>query len=222
VSGSTSVDNPVLTYDSTNNKVVVFYRHDDKYIARVGTISGTSISFGTAEEIVSGSFERMSAGYDPDKDRHVMIYSESTGDEPTKAFMGTVSGTSISFGNALTVDDDKHAFRPSVVYHAHRKRLIHFWGNNDVSNRMEFNAIKTADQTTNMTTGNFIGFSDGAYADDATATIQTVGSIDDAQSGLTAGNKYYVQKDGSLSTTADTPSVVAGTAVSATQLIIKG
>ena len=221
-SGVTSVDNIVLTYDSTNNKVVAFYRHDDKYIARVGTISGTSISFGTAVEIVSGNFERMGAGYDPDKDRHVMIYSESTGTEPTKGFMGTVSGTSISFGSVLTVNAEKQAFEPSIAYHAYRKRLIHFWSNNDQSNRMEFNAIQTADQTSNMTTGNFIGFSNGAYADNATATIQVVGAIDDAQTGLTTGAKHYVQKDGSLATTADTPSVEAGTAVSATKLIIKG
>lgn len=54
------------------------------------------------------------------------------------------------------------------------------------------------------------------------ATIQVVGSIDDAQSGLTAGQSYYVQSDGTLSTTADSPSVFAGTAVSATKLIVKG
>ena len=55
----------------------------------------------------------------------------------------------------------------------------------------------------------------------ALLTIQTVGSTDDAQSGLTAGSQFYVQKDGSLASTEDIPSVVA-TAVSATKLIIKG
>ena len=46
------------------------------------------------------------------------------------------------------------------------------------------------------------------------------GSIDDAQSGLTPGQKYYVQNDGTLSETAVTPSVFAGTAVASTKLII--
>ena len=77
-------------------------------------------------------------------------------------------------------------------------------------------------QITNLTTENYIGISDGAYSDSATATVQIVGSVDDAQSGLTAGQSYYVQNDGSLGTTADDPSVFAGTAVSATKLIVKG
>ena len=76
--------------------------------------------------------------------------------------------------------------------------------------------------TPNITTTNYIGISDGAYADAATATIQTGGAIDDAQSGLTPGSVYYLQSDasGTLSTTADTPSVIAGTALSATELLI--
>ena len=76
--------------------------------------------------------------------------------------------------------------------------------------------------TITLTASNFIGISDGAYADTATATIQTKGAIDDAQTGLTAGQAYYVQTDGSLSTTPDTPSVFAGTAVSSTNLIVRG
>ena len=74
----------------------------------------------------------------------------------------------------------------------------------------------------NLTSENFIGISDGAYSDGQTATIQISGSIDDAQSGLTPGQKYYVQGDGTLSETADSPSVFAGTAVASTKLIING
>ena len=74
----------------------------------------------------------------------------------------------------------------------------------------------------NLEANNFIGISDAAYANGATATIQIAGSVDDAQSGLTAGSKYYVQLDGSLGTSPANPSVIAGTAVSATKLIVKG
>jgi len=68
---------------------------------------------------------------------------------------------------------------------------------------------------------NYVGISAGNYADSSTATIQIAGSVDDAQTGLTAGQVYYVQTDGSLSDTADDPSVVAGVALSATTLLIK-
>ena len=76
--------------------------------------------------------------------------------------------------------------------------------------------------TTNMTTENYIGISDGAYSDTATATIQVAGAVDDAQSSLTPGQTYYISFDGSLVLTPIDPSVTAGTAVSGTQLIVKG
>ena len=75
--------------------------------------------------------------------------------------------------------------------------------------------------STNLTSENYIGISDGAYTDGQTATVQLIGSVDDAQSSLTPGQKYYVQGNGTLSTTADSPSVLAGTAIAATKLLIK-
>ena len=75
----------------------------------------------------------------------------------------------------------------------------------------------------NLTEGNFLGISNGAYSDTTTATIQLVGSVDDAQSGLTAGQEYYVLADGSLSTDSkEYPNVRVGVATSATQIVIKG
>ncbi len=75
--------------------------------------------------------------------------------------------------------------------------------------------------TRNLTSSNFIGISDGAYGAGATATIQVAGATDDAQSGLTIGAVYYLQEDGTLSTTPDkNERVLAGTAISATKLLI--
>jgi len=74
----------------------------------------------------------------------------------------------------------------------------------------------------NLTSENYIGIAKGAAADGTSAVVQTGCSINDAQSGLTAGQAYYVQTDGTLGLTAADPSVLAGTAVSATKLIVKG
>ena len=76
--------------------------------------------------------------------------------------------------------------------------------------------------TSNMTGENFVGISDGAYADGETATITVAGGTDDAQSGLTPGKKYYVQGDNTLSTTPDYYNEYAGIALSATELLVKG
>ena len=75
--------------------------------------------------------------------------------------------------------------------------------------------------TTSTDADKFIGFSTAAYSNGQTATIAVVGNTS-TQSSLTAGLKYYVQKNGTLATTADTPSVEAGIALSSTKLLIKG
>ena len=82
--------------------------------------------------------------------------------------------------------------------------------------------FKTHLSSTNLTSTNFPGFSNAAYTDGQTATIQITGAVDDAQSGLTTARKHYVQNDGTLSTTAGDPSVEAGVAISATEIIVKG
>jgi hypothetical protein len=102
-----------------------------------------------------------------------------------------------------------------------KKNLISY-SNNGNSNYGTATVFASATIATNLTAENYIGISDAAYGDGATATVQIVGSVDDAQSGLTAGQQFFVQEDGSLALTADTTSVVAGTAVSATKIIVKG
>ena len=76
--------------------------------------------------------------------------------------------------------------------------------------------------STNLTSENFIGFSDAAYADTQTATIEVGSAVNNGQSSLTIGQQYFVQEDGTIGTTAADPSVIAGTAISATEIIVKG
>ena len=91
----------------------------------------------------------------------------------------------------------------------------------DSQSSMPSSTTSVQSATTNLTAENFIGISDGAYTNGQSATIQLAGSVDDAQSGLTPGSKYYVQTNGTLSTAADSPSVFAGTAAATTKLIVK-
>lgn len=74
----------------------------------------------------------------------------------------------------------------------------------------------------NLVNSNYLGIAIGAFTNGQTATIGIVGSISTAQTGLTPGKAYYVQSNGTLSTTADSLNIFAGTAISATNLIVKG
>jgi len=84
-----------------------------------------------------------------------------------------------------------------------------------------FSITAVTDASSNITASNFLGFSSGTYANGATATVNVVGSTDNNQSGLTAGQKYYVTVSGSLSA-ATTAQPYAGVALSATRILVKG
>ena len=73
-----------------------------------------------------------------------------------------------------------------------------------------------------LTSENFIGFAEEDATANGLATIQLGGSVNDRQTSLTAGQTYFVQTDGTIGTTAASPSVTAGTAVSSTEILVKG
>jgi hypothetical protein len=73
---------------------------------------------------------------------------------------------------------------------------------------------------TNMELNNFVGWADGAYGDGVNATVSLKGTIETSLTGLTTGSAYYIQLDGTLGTTATTPSVLAGVALATDQLLV--
>ena len=74
--------------------------------------------------------------------------------------------------------------------------------------------------STNLTTTNYLGIASNTVADNEECIIDTQGAVNSNQSSLTPGQLYYVQTDGTLSTTAGSPSVIAGIATSATTLLV--
>ena len=76
--------------------------------------------------------------------------------------------------------------------------------------------------TTNLTSENFVGFMKGAALDGTNGEILSSCSIARNQTSLTPGQTYFVTPAGALSLTAGSPSVTAGTAISNTELIVKG
>ena len=212
-----------LTYDSSNDRVVIaFTDGGNSYnkAAVVGQVSGTSISFGTPVIFNSGGYSNyFSATFDSANGKVVLTYDDAGNSSYGTAIVGTVSGTSINFGSE-TVFESANTDYPSATFDSTNNRVIIAY--TDAGNSSRGTAVVFAVNTLsiNLTAENFIGISNGAYSDGQTATIQIAGSVDDAQSGLTPGQQYYVQGDGTLSETADSPSVLAGTAVAATKLMI--
>jgi len=222
---SASIYHHHMTFDSTNSKVIIAYRDTDNSDygkAVVGTVSGTSISFGTPVVFQESDTRYITAAYDSTNNKVVIAYINNGNNSYGTVIRGTVSGTSISFDTPSHVFHSDSTDYPSIAYDSGNSKLVVAYRDNE-NDLGEATVIdSTTLLSTNLTSTNFLGFSDAAYSNGATANIQIEGSVDDAQSSLTTAKTHYVQKDGSLSTTADTPSVEAGTAISSTQIIVKG
>jgi hypothetical protein len=213
-----SVNYVTSAYDSTNNKVAIIYNTvAGSGEGIVGTVSGTSISFGSSTSFMSGSSgaEFLATTFDSTNGKTVSIYRDSTNSNYGTYVVGTVSGTSISFGtptvfNTASSNDLGIAFDSSEG--------ICVFGYRDFGNSNYGTAICLQNETTNLTAASFIGLAAGAISDTATGNINVKGGINEVQTGLTIGSDYYVQTDGTLATTADTPSVKVGQAISATTI----
>ena len=95
---------------STSNKFVIAYRGANggatpEYgFAVVGTVSGTSISFGTPVVFNSAGTNQLVLAYDPDSaGKFVVMYSDNGNSGRQTGVVGTVSGTSVSFGSEYVV-----------------------------------------------------------------------------------------------------------------------
>jgi len=220
VFGASNSDYINAVYDSNAQKIVILYMASVG-TGIVGTVSGTSISFGSTATFSSGSLDFLGATYDSVASKIVLAYRDYSNSYYGTLNVGTVSGTSISFGSSV-VFESANSFYFSLATDTDAKKVVIAYGDGGNSSLGTCVVFQNQYNTTTLTSENYIGISRSGAADTAGAIIDTQGAIADNLSGLTAGQSYYVQTDGTLSTTADDPSVFAGTAVSATKLIVKG
>ena len=164
---------------------------------------------------------RPSLYYDPEIKQIVCAFVGGAGAAArAKVRRITISGTTITFQSATSLTSAQTWATGKIhtpTGFGDGKCMFGWHDNNQTWAR----TVALGSTTTNLTAENFIGFSDGnATANDATCTVNVAGNTT-TQSSLTAGQKYYVLPSGALSTNAGTPSVVAGTALSSTKLLIK-
>ena len=117
-------------YDTTNSKVVIIYgdNADSGYgKAIVGTVSGSSISFGTQVTFAgSGTVGDLSIVFDPDSGKVVIAFRDNSNSGYGTAIVGTVSGTSISFGSAAVFSSSSNNYNSAVYDTSNDKVFISF------------------------------------------------------------------------------------------------
>jgi hypothetical protein len=265
---SANTDNFSICYDSANNKVVAAWRASKGYAA-VGTVSGTSISFGTAVAITTNNINQVALAFDENTSKVAVILNHSSFARG-EGYVGTVSGTSISFGTSAnfvtggnpsairaaynsnlntvgfaykdatnsnkgtfqiaTISGTTMSFGSDLVFEAgaiettgnsivfdtaSNKWLISYC---DTSNANYGTASLVGDgSTASSTADDWIGISTEAISDTATGTVTVIGGVNEQQSGLTVGSTYYVSDSGTLSTSGTRK---IGKALAATDLLI--
>jgi len=213
-----------VAYDTANNKAVVLWSATSgagKYKV-VSIDSSGNFTFGTegtyfynGTGVTTNNFLK----YEPTSGKLVAFFRPHSSPYSTPYVLGTMSGTTVTWESSVAVGSNGETFGGLAIDPNNAKAIFAYSDNGSYNAKVL--QLPYSSTTTNLTSENFIGISDGAYTNGQTATVQLIGSVDDAQSSLTPGQKYYVQIDGTLSETADSPSVFAGTAVSSTSLVVK-
>ena len=248
-------------FDSTSNKMIFAYRKNSVGTACVGTVSGTSISFGSEVVFESGEAYNISVAHDVSQNKNLIAYEDINNSAYGTAIVGTVSGTSISFGTAVVFEsaeidqtnavydsnnnatvigyaDQGNSYYGTVVsatisgttvsftspyvwlsgrpgflgagYDPDTNQVIFAYRDNNNSN--QGTGICFTPGATNLTSTNLLGIASGAISDTATGTINTWGSRNEVQTGLTIGSDYYVQTNGSIQSPTALPTYDLGAA----------
>ena len=179
--------NNKLAFDSSNNKFLIIYKDQatDDGFGIVGTVSGTSISYGSAVEFHDANTSEMDLAFDTESNKFLIAYKDDGDSDKGKYVTASISGTTPSFGSEAVLDSGR-ALQPNIEYDSGNKRTV--------INYRDTSGVGTIKL-----------FRHSGFDED-----------------LTIGQQYFVQTDGTISTSADSPSVIAGTAISGTDLIVKG
>lgn len=209
-----------LVFEENAGKVVAVYQDGDFSgigYSIVGTVSGTSISLGTAVSLGSGVLFT-AAVYDPIHKKVITLVNSGSNNYA----IGTVSGTSISWSSLIFVSATAATWRCAATYSESNQTPVLFFYSTTIS-KITGSPLQTATvSTTNLTKSNFVGFSTASYTNGQSAVISVNGSVNANQSNLKAGRQYYVQPDGTINLYPYWINVYAGRATSSSTLLVKG
>ena len=166
-------------FDSAAGKCVVFYRDSGasnagKYI--VGTISGQSITYGSEDFFASASRTQYnSAVFEPVAGKVVIAYQDQDGSFYGKVRVGTLSGTSITWGTPVTFNSNETTYI-EAVYHTGEGKIVVAYKNSSNYARAIAGTVS----------GNSITFGTGVDVDTSGGTYMTAVYHTAAQKVVTA------------------------------------
>ena len=130
VFASTNTSTTAAVYDSNANKVVMTYVNNlnaQRGTAVVGTVSGTSITFGTPVVFETGAVTNISPVFDSTANKIVIAYRDLGNSSYGTAVVGTISGTSISFGSPVVFRSATSAYMSATYDSTNNVTVIAYW-----------------------------------------------------------------------------------------------
>jgi hypothetical protein len=212
-------------YDPNIERVHIFYGDggdNDKGKAVIGSVSGTGISFTSPSNFYTAA-QVTKIGLSFNSSINAITVATRDNGGALNMYTTTATTSAYTFGSAFAIDA---SITTGNVNHAHvstaDRTVLAFTDGGD-SSKGKAVVYTGAGDVSNLTTENFVGFMKGAALDGTNGEILSSCSIARNQTSLTPGQTYFVSPtDGALSLTAGSPSVTAGTAISNTELIVKG
>ena len=245
VSISASYNQPNLVADPNNaGKYLIVYQDgadsDHGYVAVV-TVTGTTPSMATPVKFLSAACVQPKIVYDSGvADAFVMVFVDGGNSSHARAIAGVVSGTSVSFGTAITFNSNANNQLTTIIS-ADPNKTGSFIAVADVNTIGEATFL-TRSGTNTITAGathtlynaaklkGAIAFNPSAsksgqfvyVTEDRSASpyksISVLGQGAYTTSVIVPGTDYYVQADGTISTTSTSPAVKLGKALSTTSI----
>ena len=126
-----AADKMVATFDSNENKVVIAYQdvgNSDHGTAVVGTVSGTSVSYGTPVVFEAAATSHIAITFDSNSNKVVIAYRDEGNSNYGTAIVGTVSGTSISYGSPVVFESAASARTGATFDSSNNKVVIAYKG----------------------------------------------------------------------------------------------
>ena len=231
-----------IAFDTSSNQVIILYRESATYYinAVTGSVSGTSITFGTPVDISTdgiGSYhDYPSVCYDSTANKLLFAFRWASSTGAGLAKVGTVSGTAISVGTVVEFGA-KAKYLSSVFDTSLNQVVISYQEYGTTTYGYLVKATISGTDVTFSTPEVWSGTTPVTYLDtvydpdtqsivstfaDSAASYYGKSIVAKFSTDLTAGTKYYVTTSGGFSSSADTPSVNAGLAISTTSLLLNG
>lgn len=207
---------PWPVYDSLSGKMLVMWRAYSGFIAYFQTVgvSGTTL---TADSIVTQRSDTLPAKMEINSVTNKIYAVLTSAATPRDAFLYeiTISGSTPTLDSGFEFITDSTPNPPYYITMAvdsgSNKIVVYYATASDYTK-----GVSRVLTPAGSTATDFIGITASAIADTATGTVNVYGGINEAQSGLVSGSAYYVQPNGSLSTTES--NIKAGRAISATTI----